>query len=110
MLAYYVEWHMRARLAPLLFDDDDPAHAQASRPSVVAPAKRSTKALRKAHTKRTDADQPVHSFRTLLEDLSTVAKNRVQSSAAPDSPFDIITTPTALQHRAFDLLGVNHRM
>ena len=109
-LAYYVEWHMRAQLAPLLFDDDDPAQAQASRLSVVAPAKRSTKALRKAHTKRTDADQPVHSFRTLLEDLSTVAKNRVRSSAAPDSPFDITTTPTALQNRAFDLLGVNYRM
>jgi hypothetical protein len=110
MLAYYVEWHMRDRLAPLLFDDDDPAEAQLARSSMVAPATRSTKALRKVHTKRTDADQPVHSFRTLLEDLSTIAKNRVRSSAAPDSLFDIITTPTALQNRAFSLLGVNHRM
>lgn len=110
MLAYYVEWHMRARLASLLFDDDDPAQAQASRPSVVDPARRSARALRKAHTKRTDVDQPVHSFRTLLDDLGTVAKNRVRSSAAPDCPFDIITTPTPLQNRAFDLLGVNHRM
>src|SRR6266581_4546000 len=75
MLAYYVEWHMREALAPMLFDDDDPAAAEAARRSVVAPAQRSPRAQRKAATKLTDEGAPVHSFRTLLSDLATVAKN-----------------------------------
>ena len=66
MLAY-VEWHMRQTLAPLLFDDHDPATAEQQRPSVVA-ADRSPAALAKAGRKRTDDDLPVHSFRTLLTD------------------------------------------
>ena len=69
MLAYYVEWHMRAKLKPLLFDDHDPAAAEQQRRSVVAPAKRSPVALAKAARKRTADDLPVHSFRTLLTDL-----------------------------------------
>src|SRR5450759_3514395 len=35
MLAYYVEWHMRQDLAPLLFDDDDKAAAEQGRTSVA---------------------------------------------------------------------------
>ena len=77
MLAYYVEWHMRQRLRPLLFDDDDPAAAEAARISVVAPAKVSDAAREKARSKRTANGLPVHSFRTLLGDLATIAKNRV---------------------------------
>jgi len=38
-LAYYVEWHMRQKLAPLLFDDAERAVAAAERPSPLAPAK-----------------------------------------------------------------------
>jgi hypothetical protein len=110
MLAYYVEWHMRAALAPMLFDDDDKPDAERLRASVVAPAQRSRKALAKARTKRTEDGDPVHSFQTLLEDLATVAKNRVCTQAGPDATFDVITTPTPLQQRAFDLLGVSHRM
>jgi transposase len=53
MLAYYVEWHMRQALAPILFDDDDQETARARRRSVVAPAERSPQAQRKAQTKRT---------------------------------------------------------
>ena len=45
MLAYYVEWHLRQRLKPLLFHDDNPAAAQAARPSIVAPAQTSASAL-----------------------------------------------------------------
>jgi len=110
MLAYYVEWHMRRALAPLLFDDEDKPAAAALRSSVVAPAQRSPKAERKAHTKRTDDDVPVHSFQTLLDDLATVAKNRVRPQIAIAAAFDLITTPTALQQRAFDLLQVSPRM
>ena len=110
MLAYYVEWHMRRDLAPLLFDDEDKPAAEALRSSVVAPAKRSPKAERKAHTKRTDDGAPVHSFQTLLDDLSTVAKNRVRPQIEKAAAFDVITTPTPLQQRAFDLLRVSPRL
>ncbi len=68
MLAHYVEWHMRRRLAPLLFDDEDPAGTEARRTSVVAPARASDSARRKARTKRADEGRPVHGFRSLLRD------------------------------------------
>lgn len=106
MLAYYVEWHMRQDLAPLLFDDDDRTAAEKMRTSVVAPAQRSTSAQAKAHRKRTPDDLPVHSFQTLLTDLATIVSNRVQPKDASTPAFDIITTPTAIQQRAFDLLKV----
>ncbi len=76
MLAYCVEWHMRQALAPLLFDDDDKASAEAQRDSIVTPAKPSPSAQDKARTLRTEDDFPVHSFQTLLADLATIAKNR----------------------------------
>ena len=104
MLAYYVEWHMRRSLAPLLFDDHDPAGIQRS--SIVAPAKTSPAAQQKARTKRTDDGFPVHSFRTLLDDLATIAKNRLSPRLPGSQPFDLITRPTPLQNRAFDLLGL----
>ena len=110
MLAYYVEWHMRQALAPMLFDEDDPAAAEAARASVVAPAQRSPRAQRKALTKLAADDTPLHSFHTLLSDLATVAKNRILPDTKNPLAFDLITTPTALQQRAFDLLRVNYRM
>ena len=106
MLAYYVEWHMRQRLKPLLFDDEEPDVAEAARPSVVAPAEVSPSAQDKARRKRTASGEPVHSFRTLLDDLATVANNRVVAPLADAKPFDLITRPTALQRKAFKLLGV----
>jgi hypothetical protein len=107
MLAYYVEWHMRQALAPVLFDDEDKAAAAAARTSIVAPAKPSPRAARKAATKRADDGTTVHSFRTLLRDLSTIARNRVQPTAAVGAePFDMVTIPTPSQQRIFDLLGV----
>src|SRR6266498_2469551 len=75
MLAYYVEWHMRRALAPMLFDDDDKAGADAARTSIVVKAKRSKAADRKAVTQRTDDGLAVHSFRSLLGDLATVTRN-----------------------------------
>ena len=106
MLAYYVEWHMRQRLKPLLFDDEEPDVAEAARPSIVAPAEVSPSAQDKARRKRTASGEPVHSFRTLLDDLATVANNRVVAPLADAKPFDLITRPTALQRKAFKLLGV----
>ena len=63
MLAYYVEWHMRQKLAPILFDDEDPEAGRQLRDSVVAPSQRSPQALRKAHRKRTDEGDPCTAFR-----------------------------------------------
>ena len=109
MLAYYVEWHMRQVLAPLLFDDDDKAAGEARRTSVVAPAQRSPRAQRKTRTQRTDEGLPIHSFQTLLDDLATVTQNRVRFGASRTET-TMLTTPTALQQRAFDLLQVSLTM
>ena len=105
MLAYYVEWHMRRALAPMLFDDHDPAAAAHARPSPVAPAQRSPAARTKAQgRKRTPDGLPVHSFRTLLKDLATLARNRVRPKDA--TPVEVLTVATPVQDRAFSLLGV----
>jgi hypothetical protein len=110
MLAYYVEWHMRRALAPMLFDDDDKEAAARRRSSPVAKARRSEKAEQKAYTKLTAEAEPVHSFRTLLQDLATLARNRIQPKDGSVEPFDILTTPTPLQQRAFDLLRLTPRL
>ena len=110
MLAYYVEWHMRQLLAPLLFDDHDKTQAKSARASVVAPAQRSTAALRKALSKKTDDGLKAHSFQTLLGDLATIVKNRIQPTDQTTPAFDMITTPTTLQQKAIDLLGVALRL
>ena len=106
MLAYYVEWHMRRALAPILFDDHDRTAAQAERKSVVAPAKRSEQALQKIHSKQTDDGKPVQSFQTLMTDLGTITKNTVVMN---NNTMQILTTPTVLQQHAFDLLEVSLR-
>ncbi len=106
MLAYYVEWHMRQRLKPLLFDDEEPGAAEAARRSVVAPARVSDSAKAKARRKRTAEGFPVHSFRTLLDDLATLCRNRVVANVAGAEPFEMLTQPTALQREALKLLGV----
>jgi Transposase DDE domain len=110
MLSDYLAWHMQARLAPLLFTDDDKPAAQAARPSPVAPAVRSPRALAKAATKQTPAALPVHSFSSLLTDLGTICLNTI-APADPALPgFQLVTTPTALQRQALELLGVTHRL
>ena len=110
MLSYYITWHMQARLAPLLFTDDDKPAARAARPSLVAPAARSPRALAKAATKQTPGDLPVHSFATLLTDLATVCLNTIAPADQALPGFRLVTTPTAVQRQAFDLLGVSHHL
>jgi transposase len=108
MLSYYISWHMKAALAPILFTDNDKPAAAAKRTDPVAPAQRSDNALTKAARKRTDDNNPVHSFTSLLTDLATICANHIQPT--DDLPaFTKITTPTPLQRRAFELLGVSHR-
>lgn len=110
MLAYYVEWHMRERLKALLFDEEDKRGAEASRKSVVAKAQRSARTLAKIQTKRTPEGLPVHSFRTLLQDLATLTQNRIVPKISGAQPFKMLATPTAVQQRAFDLLGISPRL
>jgi transposase len=106
MLAYYVEWHMRGKLAELLFDDHERELAEQTRGSIVAKAPRSEAARRKERKRRTADGFPVQSFQCLLKDLATLCKNRVCWEASPDAHFDQLTVPTDLQRRAFDLLGL----
>jgi hypothetical protein len=108
MLSYYISWHMKAALAPILFVDNDKPAAAAKRATPVAPAQRSADALAKAARKRTTEDTPVHSFTTVLADLATICANQIQP--ADDMPaFTMTTTPTPLQRRAFELLALSHR-
>ncbi|HET8746005.1 MAG TPA: IS1634 family transposase [Ramlibacter sp.] len=104
MLAYYLEWHMRQALAPMLFDDHDRAAADAARSSPVAKATPSPLAAGKAATKHTDEGLPVHSFRSLLGDLATLTRNTVRLGR--NTTFALLATPTAVQRRALDLLGL----
>ena len=104
MLAYHLEWHMRQALAPILFDDHDRPAAEAARTSPVAKAKPSPAATRKASTKRTDDGLTVHSFKSLIADLATLTRNAVRLGRG--QTFPLLATPTQLQRRALDLLGV----
>jgi hypothetical protein len=104
MLAYHVTWHMRQALAPLLFEDHDREAAAVARPSPVAKAKVSPAAAAKAITKRTEAGQPVHSWRSLLADLATLTRNTVRLGDAP--PVTMLTRPTPLQRDVFARLAI----
>ncbi len=106
MLAYYLEWHMRQMLAPILFDDPDKNAADAARASVVAPAQRSEAAIRKQTTGATPDGLPVHSFRTLLADLATLTRNTIVTAIAPGLPLTVLARPTPVQRRAYELLEV----
>jgi transposase len=106
MLAYYLEWHMRQCLAPMLFDDTDKEAAEALRSSVVAQARRSKTAVKKQTTGMTPDGLPVHSFRTLLADLATMARNTMVTAINPQYPLTVVTRPTLVQQKAFDLLGL----
>ncbi len=104
MLTYYVQWHMLEAWRPLLFCDED-QQAKTSR-DPVAPAERSSAALRKVRSRTLDDGTPTHSFRTLLKRLSGIVRNRCRIQGAnSDAPtFDVVTTPDAKQQRAFELL------
>ena len=108
MLSYYISWHLKQALAPILFVDNDKPAAAAKRANPVAAAQRSDEALAKAARKRTTEGTAVHSFTSLLDDLATICANQIQP--AHDMPaFTMTTSPTPLQRTAFELLGVSHR-
>lgn len=107
MLSYHVEWQLRARLAPMLYDDDDREAAAAERPSIVAKAARSPAAQAKQTHGLTDDGLAVHSFASLLADLATLTRNEVVTAAAPDIVLTLYARPTAIQQKAFDLLAID---
>jgi hypothetical protein len=104
MLAYHVVWHLRQALAPLLFDDHDRAGAAADRASPVAAARVSPAAAAKARTQRTATGRPVHSWRSLLQDLATLTRNTVRLGDRP--PLTLLTRPTPLQQDVFHRLSL----
>ena len=107
MLAYHVEHHMRARLAPMLYDETDHEAAAALRASIVAKAERSEAARRKQTTGLTDDGLPVHSFQSLLADLATYARIQATTALNDKYVFTLHTRPTPIQQRAFELLALN---
>ena len=104
MLAYYVEWHLKQKLASLLFEDEEIDDNYQD----VIKASRSDSAVAKDRKKRTEDNLPVHSFRTLLEDLGTICLNTVECTLESGKyVFDKITRPTELQQKALDLLSIS---
>lgn len=106
LLAYCLEWHMRWRLVPLVFENGDRPAARTQRNTPVEKAQVSPGAKRKADTKRTPDGLPVHSSETLLDDLSGFVLNIVRMPKHPESKLALATQPTPLQARALELLEV----
>ena len=104
MLAYYVEWHMREAWREMMFADEDLERKKHRDP--VAAAERSQAALEKVAARALKDGSPVHSFRTLLAELSTIVRNTCEARVGQrsGSTFQMTTTPNPLQHRALQLL------
>jgi transposase len=106
MLAYYVEWHMRRALAPILFEDHELPDIRKQRDPVL-PAKSSASAKAKKCTLHTEDGLLVHSFETLIAELACRGRNTYRLKSDPTAPtFKQLPTPTALQTRAYELLGL----
>jgi hypothetical protein len=105
MLAYYVEWHMREAWRSLLFADEEQRAKMQRDP--VATATRSNSAAHKAQSHTLPDGTAAHSFRTLLDELSTIVRNTCRAPGAEShaATFDIVTTPTTKQKRALELLA-----
>jgi len=101
LLAYYVEWHMRQALAPLLFDDED----KDKKRDPVALAQPSPQAKEKKSRKKTRDGLPIHSFDTLLAELGTLCRNRCRMGISKNLPtFVRVTEKTTFQKKIFELL------
>jgi len=106
LLAYYVEWHMRRALAPILFTDEQLPEDRKHRDPIL-PAKPSESVKRKKLTHRTEDGLPVHSFETLMAELAT--RGRVTYRLKSDEvslTFNESPDPTPIQGRAYELLGL----
>jgi hypothetical protein len=99
MLALYLVWHLRKAWAPLCFTDEAPS----ARTDPVAPARRSGAALAKVSARKGDDGQPLHSFATLVDGLAALTRNTIVFTGG--AQVTKLSAPTALQRRAFELLG-----
>ena len=107
MLAYYVEWQMKQKLAPLLFAEEDRDGAKNARPDIVSPAVASRKTQKKARLHATEEGLPVQTFGGLLEDLGTLVRNVMQTGKDKAARFAMLTKSTPFQQKALELLGVS---
>ena len=106
LLAYYVQWHLRRALAPLLFDDEDLEAHRAQRDPVLK-AEPSASAKRKKTKRKTEDGLPLHSFKTLMAEMATRARHQCRTASDPDGPtLQRLTEPTTLQRRALELVKV----
>ena len=106
VLAYYVDWHMRRALAPVLFEDEELAAERWDR-DPVAKAEPSASVQEKKRKKTTPEGWAVHSFASLLADLSTRCRNTCRAGAGKNTlRFEQLTEPTPFQQHVFGLLGL----
>jgi hypothetical protein len=91
---------MRARLAPMLYDETDQEQTAAMRASIVATAERSEVARRKQTTGLTEDGPPMHSLQSLLADLATYARIQATTALNEKYLFTLSTRPTIVQQRA----------
>jgi hypothetical protein len=97
-LACYLTWHLRKAWAPLTYADEHPP----ARANPVAPARRSPAADAKTAAKAGPGNQPLRSFRGLIDHLATLTRDTIRIAG---QPVDKLTAPTPDQRRAFDLIG-----
>lgn len=106
VLAYYVEWHMRRALAPILFEDDQ-LETERTRRDPIRPAEPTASAKTKKATHTTPDGLPVHSFETLMAELASRGRNTYRLRSDDVSlTFTQVPEPTAIQRRAYELLGL----
>jgi hypothetical protein len=99
LLACYLIWHLRKAWAPMTHTDEHPPQ----RENPVAAARRSPQAHAKTSRKHDADNNPLRSFRGLLDHLATLTRNQVRyHGASTDVP--VLADPTPDQHRAFELL------
>ena len=104
LLAYYVEWHMRQALAPMLFEDEELPRERKRRDPILA-ATVSESAQQKKTTRQTADGFPVHSFATLMAELASRARVTYGLQSEPSGPsFKQVPEPTPLQAKAYQLL------
>ena len=108
MLAYHLQWHMTGKLKPILFEDEVPGGAPRSSP--VAKACRSESAEQKAASKKTEEDLPVHSFHSLLAELSTLCRITLRPKIDKAQSFRKLSNQTPLQEKVFQLLGLQPKI
>lgn len=99
MLAAHLTWHLRTALAPLTYTDEERPVEE----DPVLKAERSTAAQRKASTRKHADQSPAYGFRDLLTHLGTRTMNTV-SMTGMDQTFELLAMPTAVQHRAMELV------